>query len=140
MIRIVCSALITKDDKVLLVQENKVDKLGIPGGKLENGESLKQCVARELKEELGAEIAITSLVMVSEKPLTHEGNTVLRYIYSADIISMTDDREMTYGYYDRSQVAAIVAEGRLRGKDVESLLEAFFTSKLEALPEPSIFA
>ncbi len=139
MIRIVCSALITKDNKVLLVQENKMDKLGIPGGKLENGESLKECVKRELKEELGADITIGPLVMVSEKPFTREGNTVLRYIFSAEITSMTEEREMTYDYYDQAQVEAIVADDRLRGKDVESLLHAYFTAELTPLPEPTVF-
>lgn len=139
MIVIVCSALITKGDTALLVQESKMDKFGLPGGKLENGESLRQCVAREVREELGAEIKINRLVMVSEKPLTHEGNTVLRFIYEAEIVDIAATSELTYDYYNQGQVAEIVQNGKLRGKDVEQLLGDFFESRLQELPEPITF-
>jgi ADP-ribose pyrophosphatase YjhB (NUDIX family) len=140
MIVIVCSALITRNNKVLLVQESKMDKLGLPGGKLEAGESLQQCLTRELDEEIGAKIAVGPLVMISQKPKTHEGNTVLRFIYTADVIEIADQSELTYDYYDQSQIAETIANAKLRGKDVEHLLHNYFESTLETITEPLLFA
>lgn len=139
MIIVVCSALITQEDRVLLVHENKMDKFGLPGGKLEAGESLRACLARELREEIGAETRINDLIMTTEKPQTHEGNTVIRFIYTADIVSQEANSELTYGYYDQAQVTAMASSGKLRGKDVEHLLEAFFASKIQPIPEPLQF-
>lgn len=139
MIVIVCSALITQDDQMLLVREKKVDKFGLPGGKLEEGESLRACLLREIKEELDAEIDIESLVRIVEKPRTHENNTVLRFIYRARIVSTGTESELSYGYYDQAQIESIVAEGKLRGKDVERLVGDNFAGVLGPLTEPELF-
>src|SRR3954462_3610167 len=49
-------ALVTRDGKVLVCQRKDDDTLGgyweFPGGKCEDGETLEQCLARELEEEV----------------------------------------------------------------------------------------
>jgi 8-oxo-dGTP diphosphatase len=61
MIEVTC-AIIEKDDKVLCAQRSELMKLPLkwefPGGKLETGETLENCLIREIKEELGIEISI----------------------------------------------------------------------------------
>ncbi|KAA5545791.1 (deoxy)nucleoside triphosphate pyrophosphohydrolase [Adhaeribacter rhizoryzae] len=61
MIEVTC-AIIEKDDKVLCAQRSELMKLPLkwefPGGKLETGETLEDCLIREIKEELGVEISI----------------------------------------------------------------------------------
>ena len=47
-------ALVLNNDNLLLANEN--DVLQFPGGHLENGESLNDCLKREIKEETGIEI------------------------------------------------------------------------------------
>ncbi len=57
MKRIIKHALIIiKDNKILLQQEKKQEKLLLPGGKPRKGENYEKCLRREIKEELGAEI------------------------------------------------------------------------------------
>jgi 8-oxo-dGTP diphosphatase len=67
----VAIAVIVRDRKVLICQRKADDTFGgfweFPGGKRENGETLEQCLARELLEEL--DLAVTP----SEKltPVVH---------------------------------------------------------------------
>lgn len=48
-----CRGIIIKNDKILLSYEANVDQWFIPGGGLENCETLEECVVRELAEETG---------------------------------------------------------------------------------------
>ena len=62
MIKVVC-AIIIKEDKLLVAQHNNHPlhqyKWEFPGGKVENYESPKQAIIREIKEELDIEIKAT---------------------------------------------------------------------------------
>ena len=56
----VCAAVIRRNGRTLICSRPKAtilgDKMEFPGGKVEPGESLNECIVRELKEELNAEI------------------------------------------------------------------------------------
>ena len=57
----VSSAIIISDNKIFVTQRGYgefKDKWEFPGGKLEPGESGEQCVVREIKEELDADIKV----------------------------------------------------------------------------------
>lgn len=61
---IVTAAVIRDGDKVLVARRQSghlAGKWEFPGGKLEPGESPKECLARELKEELGIEVAVLKI-------------------------------------------------------------------------------
>ncbi len=49
-----CRGILIRDGKILLSYYKIVDQYLIPGGGLEIGESLKDCCAREMGEEVGA--------------------------------------------------------------------------------------
>lgn len=55
--KLIAAAVIEKKDKVLIAQRSKKDflfgKWEFPGGKVEEGETLEECLKRELFEELG---------------------------------------------------------------------------------------
>ena len=68
-IRIGVGAVVFRDDQVLLVKRGKAPMLGlwsIPGGGLEYGETIKDGVIREVREETSCEIKITGLIDVFE--------------------------------------------------------------------------
>jgi len=62
----VCGIVFNEEGKLLLMKhKKKTPWYGywiIPGGKLEFGESLENCIRREIKEEFGIEIKIEKLV------------------------------------------------------------------------------
>ena len=57
----VSSAIIIRNNKVFVTQRGYgefKDKWEFPGGKIERGESAEECILREIKEELDADIKI----------------------------------------------------------------------------------
>ena len=61
----VSAALIFRQGKILITQRPTDTHLGglweFPGGKRESGESFESCLLREIREELGVEIAVGNL-------------------------------------------------------------------------------
>lgn len=61
----VAAAIIREQGKILICQRGKDDELPMlwefPGGKLEEGETLEQCIVREIMEELSLEIKVISI-------------------------------------------------------------------------------
>jgi mutator protein MutT len=68
----VAAALVFRGGKLLITQRHADAHLGglweFPGGKREGNETFEQCLARELREELGIEVAVGELV----ESLTHK--------------------------------------------------------------------
>ena len=52
-LREACRGVVIKNNKILLTYEVNTDQWFIPGGGLENDESIQECVIRELVEETG---------------------------------------------------------------------------------------
>ncbi|MBI5960660.1 MAG: NUDIX domain-containing protein, partial [Chloroflexi bacterium] len=54
--------------RILVQRRYDFDWLGVPGGALEVGESLRNCAAREVYEETGLHVAVERLVGVFSHP------------------------------------------------------------------------
>ena len=72
----VAAGLIRDGQGRLLIAQRPLDGLlgglwEFPGGKAEGGESLEQCLGRELREELAIEVAVGDLFTVVEHGFTH---------------------------------------------------------------------
>ncbi|MFD2262226.1 NUDIX domain-containing protein [Lacibacterium aquatile] len=69
--RVGCGAAILDDQgRLLLVKrrrEPEADHWGLPGGKLDFGETVVDCIAREIAEELGIVIAVGPLLCVVDQ-------------------------------------------------------------------------
>ena len=92
MNKVVIAAVIKNDKgQVLAVRLNKEKPEGVwvmPGGKLEEGESARNCVIREAKEELGIEIKPIKIAGVGEVDYG-EGNIWIFVYYQSELISGT---------------------------------------------------
>jgi 8-oxo-dGTP diphosphatase len=59
---IVTAAVIERDGRLLVTRRLEGSHMGgrweFPGGKCEPGETVEQCLAREIREELGAEVVV----------------------------------------------------------------------------------
>jgi A/G-specific adenine glycosylase len=69
-------AVITDSQGNILIDRRKQEGLlgglwEFPGGKIEPGESVEECVSREIKEELGIEIAVGDRLITIEHAYTH---------------------------------------------------------------------
>ena len=73
--RIVTAAVIEKEGKVLIARRAPHSKLAgkweFPGGKVEEGETLQDCLVRELSEELGIEVIVGRLLAATEYHYEH---------------------------------------------------------------------
>lgn len=71
----VTAAVIVRDGLVMITRRAEGEKLAglweFPGGKQEPGETLQACLARELKEELGLDTKIGSVLAETEYHYDH---------------------------------------------------------------------
>jgi A/G-specific adenine glycosylase len=71
----VTAAIIYKHDQVLITQRPEPGLLGgmweFPGGKLQAGETLETCLKREIREELGIDVAVRNLFGIYHHAYTH---------------------------------------------------------------------
>jgi A/G-specific adenine glycosylase len=71
----VAAAVIRKGARVLIAQRAQDDMFGgmweYPGGKQKDGESLKSCLKREIKEELGVKIKVKDEIGIFNTTYTH---------------------------------------------------------------------
>lgn len=85
----VTAAIIHDGDKILICQRAADDECAMlwefPGGKRENGETLKECIIREIREELELDIKVLNIFTTS---IYHfSGNQINFTVYNAEVIS-----------------------------------------------------
>ena len=84
--RVGVGAAILDGDRLLLIQrltEPEAGAWGLPGGKVDGGETAAQAVRRELAEELGVEIAVGELLCLVEQFEPHWVSPVYRAAIAA---------------------------------------------------------
>ena len=85
----VTAAVIERDGRILIARR-KHASMGylweFPGGKLEDNETLQECLKREILEELGITISVGALIS-SRKHVINCQAAILLYAYQAEYIS-----------------------------------------------------
>jgi len=86
-----CGAAIRNENaQILLIHrltEPEKDTCGLPGGKIDFGETAQAAAMREINEELGIEINLTNLACISEIINQGDGAHWVSPVYEAHIIS-----------------------------------------------------
>jgi nucleoside triphosphatase len=65
--------IVNKEGKILLAKSHKwFDKYTLPGGHIEVGETMKEAVAREVKEEVGLDVEVVEFLLMQEAVFAEE--------------------------------------------------------------------
>jgi mutator protein MutT len=85
----VAAAIIRQDGRYLITKRNHDVMFGglweLPGGKRLPGETLEDCLRREIKEELGINVAVQDLFCEAIYPYSHGHTTLVLYFYNCSI-------------------------------------------------------
>ncbi len=102
--RVACSALIERGGEYLLARRRDIGLWNLPGGGLEQGETVEDGLAREVMEEIGVAIRIVRLVGVYSKPQKNE--IVLTFLckLASDQEPSTSDEVAEVGWFQPSRL------------------------------------
>ncbi len=65
--------IVNNEGKILLTKSHKwFDKYTLPGGHIEVGETMKEAVAREVKEEVGLDVEVAEMLLMQEAIFAEE--------------------------------------------------------------------
>ena len=75
------TGVLIEDGKILLLEQDVVDsrRWSLPGGGLEHGETIEDCLVREMKEETGLTVEIDRLLYLCDR--LHDGNHVVHITF-----------------------------------------------------------
>jgi ADP-ribose pyrophosphatase YjhB (NUDIX family) len=95
---------IIEDSRILLTQREDSAVWCLPGGAVEDGESLEQAAAREALEETGLEVQITRLVGIYSQPYWHHGGNHFA-LFAAEpnggALRLATGETVDAGFFDR---------------------------------------
>lgn len=87
----VAAAIIRQGDKILITERPEGTHLEglweFPGGKVEDGETIEECIIREIEEELGVEIRPGTLLLTVNHE--YESKIVELYVFECALIKGT---------------------------------------------------
>ncbi len=116
-------AIVTQNDKILLLNTKSTGTFSLPGGGVEPGERMAEALRREVREEAGIDIEIGELVFFSEEFFhyepTDESFHSFRFFFGCRPITMDlhSDDQVDDGEVERPRWIKIES---LRSKDFQN--------------------
>ena len=98
---------IIRDSRIVLIKREDFEVWCLPGGAVEDGESLAQAAIREAREETGLEVRLTQLVGVYSHSRWHDGSAHLALFAAWPIggaLRRSEDETVDIGYFDRADL------------------------------------
>ncbi len=135
-VKVGVSGILLKEGKLLMYKRNKSLGRGLwelPGGKLEFGENLKDCIVREFKEETGLDVKVEKLVSIAPSKTYGKHYIIFSFLVSlvnseqkAELLEPDTHQKLEWFNIDNIPVDLFIAtENALRdfknGKDYPSL-------------------
>lgn len=108
MLRVRIALVVVSDNRVLLVKHRKGDREYwlLPGGGLEENETVEACAVREIREETGLNISLGKLIFTSES-INPNGK---KHIINLFFLGFLKDREINICIQDRDIIDAKFVE------------------------------
>ena len=125
---IVTQIYLKKDNKILMVQENKIGKKGkwnMPAGKLEENETLVDAAIRETKEETNLDVQISGLIAIQES-ITEMGQLIIFYFkgeYIAGEVSFNQEEISDVKWMTEEEIKDMDRTIIRGGETIDSILE-----------------
>jgi len=118
-----CGIVLKQGDKYVLIQEVRHEKMGfynLPAGTVEAHEDFAQCIAREAKEETGADVVLEGFVGVYQTVIKSGSNVVFLVFAGSvanDAVFQSDEHEVIKAY-SYEEIVELHEAGRLRSPTV----------------------
>jgi|ERR1035437_3120676 8-oxo-dGTP pyrophosphatase MutT (NUDIX family) len=126
---IAVKAVIIKNDKALVLKEvDRFNGFDLPGGKIDEGESIDQALKRELDEELGLkEFEMGDLLHVYERTDYKKENISLMLVFykvsTGDFDVILSEEHTEYKWISKEELAEMAANSMLRNDGVKVAIE-----------------
>lgn len=119
-----------RNEVLLQLRDNKPtisypNMWALPGGYQEAGETPKQCIQREIKEELGVDLREVSLFVAAQRPYGFENTFWAKANLNIEDITLTEGQAIRWFPFDG------IKDMKLGYEDNE-ILEDFFKKRLFA--------
>lgn len=87
-VKVVYALLYNKDNRQVLMVNNTDhdDSWSLPGGEVEENETLEQATIREVKEETGLVVKLKDVASINERFFEHKNEHVLFITFNAEVI------------------------------------------------------